>query len=256
MWTIPKTLIFALLMANILSCQRQDAVANEEPSAIKQDIAQLRQELALIGEQIGDIHKIATASQRPQFRSLPTQNDLDGNGLLAVLGDPQAKLAILEFSDFQCPYCKRYLDQAFPRIKSQYIDTGKLKYLVRDSPLSFHKKAQGAAVAANCAARQDAYWSMRDALFANMSRLGDALYQETASNLSLDIKAFNACLTDEAIAAKITADMAYGASMGVSGTPSFIIGRVQDNRLLEPKLVVGAQKYETFAELLDSLLAQ
>ncbi|NMH63604.1 thioredoxin domain-containing protein [Shewanella salipaludis] len=258
-----KPVLLAAVMTSVISCQPQDSARHQEEAQkelaslkqdLKQEIAQLRQEVASIGAQVKEIHTIATASQQPQFRSLPTQSNLDNDGQLPFLGEAEAQVAILEFSDFQCPYCKRYIDKAFSKIKTQYIDTGKVRYLTRHFPLSFHPKAQGAAVAASCAQQQQAYWPMRETLFANISKLDDALYQQTATKLTLDMTRFNACLKDEQIADKIAMDTAYGSSIGIRGTPSFIIGRVENNRLLEPKLVVGAQSYETFATLLDNLM--
>ncbi|WP_299805996.1 thioredoxin domain-containing protein [uncultured Shewanella sp.] len=253
-----KRLPFALLMTPLLltGCQPQNnAELQQEIASLKQDITQLKKEMNTVGGQVKDIHTIAMRSQKPQYKSLPTQENFDEDGKLPQLGDATAQLAIIEFSDYQCPYCKRFIDQTFTKLKSNYIDTGKVQYLTRDFPLSFHPKAKGAAIAANCSLQQDAYWAMRDSLFNNMKQLDDALYQQAASNLSLDMAKFADCLVDESISSKVQQDVAYGSSLGIRGTPSFVIGRVEDGQLISPKLVVGAQSYQTFAVLLDELLA-
>lgn len=253
-----KRLPIALLLTPLLltGCQPQDnAELKQEMASLKQEITQLKKEVSTVGSQVKDIHTIAMRSQKPQYKTLPTQPNFNEDGKLPSLGDATAQLAIIEFSDYQCPYCKRFIDQTFTKLKSNYIDTGKVQYLTRDFPLNFHPKAKGAAIAANCSQQQNAYWPMRDSLFKNMKQLDDELYQQTASNLSLDMTKFDACLSDEKVANKIQQDVAYGSSLGIRGTPSFVIGLVENGELLSPKLVVGAQSYQTFALLLDELLA-
>ena len=240
----------------IMACEpNSTAKLEQELAAIKQDMNQLRQDITKIGSQVKDIHTIAMSSQKPQHKTLPTQENIDADGRLPSIGTAGAEIAIIEFSDYQCPYCKRFIDQTFTKLKRKYIDTGKVRYLTRDFPLNFHPKAKGAAIAANCSLRQDAYWPMRDSLFNNMRQLGDELYQQTASELALDMTKFTECLTDESVLSKVEQDMAYGSQLGIRGTPSFVIGRVEDDRLISPRLVVGAQSFETFALLLDELLA-
>lgn len=251
-------LLFPLLALPFVSaCEPQNnSNLQQEIDGLKQEMQQLQADISTIGEQVNDIHEIATQAQKPQHKTLPTQANVDDNGQLPMLGDAQAKLAIIEFSDYQCPYCKRFIDQTYPKLKSNYIESGKVKYLTRDFPLAFHKQAQGAAIAANCSLQQNAYWPMRAALFKNMQQLGDPLYQQTATELALDMGKFSECLADQSVADKIAQDIAYGKSLGIRGTPSFVIGRVENNQLITPKLVVGAQSYETFAALLDELLAK
>lgn len=253
-----KQLIFSLLALQfIIACQPQNSdKLHEEISELKQDIKQLKVDINTIGKQVKDIHVVATNSQKPQFKTLPTQANYNENGQLPMIGGDQAQIAIIEISDYQCPYCKRFIDQTFTKLKTNYIDTGKVKYLTRDFPLGFHKQAHGAAIAANCSLQQNAYWPMRAALFKNMKQLGHALYQKTAEELSLDMVKFSECLADKKIVDKIAQDIAYSKSLGVGGTPSFVIGRIENNQLIAPKLLVGAQSYQTFALLLDELLAK
>lgn len=239
----------------IMACEpNSSAKFEQELASIKQDINQLRQDITKIGSQVTDIHTIAMSSKKTQHKTLPTLENIDADGRLPSIGTAGAEIAIIEFSDYQCPYCKRYIEQTFTELKRKYIDTGKVRYLTRDFPLSFHPNAKDAAIAAKCSLRQDAYWPMRESLFNNMRQLGDKLYQQTASELALDMTQFTECLKDESVLGKIEQDMAYGSQLGIRGTPSFIIGRVEDNRLISPRLVVGAQSFETFAQLIDELL--
>lgn len=254
---IRSHLFSVLVIPFIIACQPQNnAKLEQDVATLQQEIKQLRQDLTNIGAQVNDIHVIATKSRKPQHKTLPTQVNYTADGEIPLLGDAGAQLAIIEFSDYQCPYCKRFIDQTFDKLKANYIDVGKVQYLTRDFPLSFHPKAKGAAIAANCSLQQDAYWPMRAALFKNMKQLSDELYQQTATDLSLDMTKFSACLSDPQVLSKVEEDMALGSSLGIRGTPSFVIGRIENNQLVEPKLIVGAQSYEAFVLLLDELLTK
>ena len=90
------------------------------------------------------------------------------------MGNRKAKVAVIEFTDYECPFCARFHAQSFAKLKASYIDTGKILYVLKDFPLEFHAHAKTAAIAADCARQQEAYWKMSDALFANQRRLGEA----------------------------------------------------------------------------------
>ncbi|EIE5877714.1 thioredoxin domain-containing protein, partial [Vibrio parahaemolyticus] len=120
-------------------------------------------------------------------------------------------------------------------------------------PLSFHAKAMGAAIAATCSLQQNSYWPMRDMLFSNVKDLGGELYQKAATDLSLNLEEFNKCMKDQSIADKVEQDLTLGKSLGIRGTPSFLIGRVENDQLVEPQIVVGAQRYAVFESLLEQL---
>lgn len=248
-----KILILMLSSLFIVACQPESPPEHDELTILKQELGQLKQDIRIMASQVNDIHRVAMASTEPQYKTLATQDNIDVNGQLPTLGTDEATLGIIEFSDYQCPYCKRYIDQTFSQLKTQYIDTGKLKYITRDFPLNFHPKAKGAAVAANCSLQQDAYWPMRALLFSNIRTLGDKLYQDSADALSLNIKQFNECLTEQTPLTKIEQDVAYGSSLGIRGTPSFLVGKIENNRIINPKLVVGAQSYQTFNAILEAL---
>ena len=173
------------------------------------------------------------------------------------LGEATATVGIVEFTDYQCPFCKRFHDQTFSKLKAQYIDTGKIQYVVRDFPLAFHGQATRVAVAAHCAQAQGEYWTMHHELFTNQRRLGPALYEELAGGQGLDPQQFAACLTDPARAQSVDADLAYGKTMGVRGTPNFFIGRIdlETGILIGARRLSGAQPFETFSRALAPLLA-
>lgn len=249
-----------LLLPFLIACgQQNETQLQQEITQLKLEVKKLNEDVANIGSQVNDIHEVAMNSQKPkkaQNKVLPTLSNFSEDGQIPMIGDAQAQLAIIEFSDYQCPYCKRFMDATFPKIKTDYVESGKVKYLTRDFPLAFHKQAQGAAIAANCSLQQNAYWPMRAALFKNVKKLGDPLYQKTAIDLSLNMDEFIACQADKTMVDRIAQDIAFGKSLGIRGTPSFVVGRIENDQLVDPQLVVGAQSYETFVLLLDELLAK
>jgi len=119
------------------------------------------------------------------------------------LGGRDARIAIVEFSDYQCPFCKRFQTQVFPELKKEYIDTGKIAFIYKDFPLPIHANAKSAAVAANCANEQNDYWNYQEALFSNQAALGRDRYIELAKQHKLDTAKFSTCLDDEKKVAEI-----------------------------------------------------
>ena len=178
-------------------------------------------------------------------------------GNLPRLGSKKASIVVVEFSEFQCPYCVRHFKQTMPLIKSNYIDTNKIQYVSRDFPLGFHANAKGAAVAVRCAAEQndDAYWAMHDGLFTQgPSGLKTDNYKKLAKENNLNTKKFAECLDNPAIAKLVDADSVYGQQVGVSGTPAFLIGKLDGDKIVDVKRLTGAQPYSAFASAIDSML--
>lgn len=171
-----------------------------------------------------------------------------------VIGREDAPVTIIEFTDLQCPYCARYANQTWPRLKREYVDTGKLRYTSRDLPLPIHDFALPAAVASRCAGEQGRFWEYREALFAAQSLLGTEPYGRIASGLGLDVERLEACRIDGRQEANVRADLALATRQGIDSTPTFVIGRVVDGEF-RGEVVSGAQPYEFFKTKLDALLA-
>ena len=163
----------------------------------------------------------------------------------AVLGNKDAKVTIVEFSDYECPYCGRHFSETYPQIKKDYIDTGKVKIVFRDFPLSFHPNAQPAAEASECADEQGKFWEYHDALYQNQQILGSALYTQLAEQLGLDVQKFQQCIDSGRYRQEVQDDFAYGSQIGVSGTPTFFINGIG---------LVGAQPYEAFKQVIEAEL--
>jgi len=167
-----------------------------------------------------------------------------------------AKIAIIEYSDYQCPFCSRYDRDTFPQLETEYVKTGKVRYVFHDLPLDFHKNAFKAAQAARCAGEQGKFWEMHHQLFANQAALEDKDLPTHAAALNLDEPKFQQCLAGDRYAAEIRQAITDANNDGLTGTPSFLIGVVQpDSTVRVTKKIVGAKSYAEFKAAIDSVLA-
>lgn len=163
-----------------------------------------------------------------------------------MLGSSDAKVSIIEFSDFQCPYCARFHQQVFPQIMEKYIKTGKANFMYFDFPLPFHKNARAAAVAANCADEQGKYWEYHDMIFQNQDNLEGQSLMDFAKTIGLDTNKFSVCMRNNK-GESIDSDIAVGKRLGVTGTPAFFING---------QLIEGSQPFSVFEQIIDEELAK
>ncbi len=179
-----------------------------------------------------------------------------------ILGNKDAKITLVEFSDYECPFCKRHFDQVYPLLKKDYIDSGKVKLVFRDYPLPFHDPmATFEANAANCAREQggdSAYFKFHNAIFTKTTSGGNGLTKDQVYQLAQDAGVNQAilktCADSEKYNDEIKKDVTDGAAAGVSGTPSFIVGKSEASGSVTGKLIVGAQPYTEFQTAIDALL--
>jgi protein-disulfide isomerase len=170
------------------------------------------------------------------------------------LGRSDAPLTMVEFTDYQCPYCRRFQAEVWPQLRRNYIDTGKLRYLARDLPLEFHSAAAPAAEAAHCAGEQGRFWDMHAALLAGEMDFATGGIERRAQVLKLDMTRFGECVARRKYAELIAAHAREADAAGIDGTPGFIVGRAS-GAVLDGVRVEGALPYEEFAGLLNELLA-
>jgi protein-disulfide isomerase len=170
------------------------------------------------------------------------------------LGKKNAPITMIEFSDFQCPFCRSFWRDTLPLIKSEFIDTGKLKFVYRDFPLSFHEGAMPAAQATECAKDQDKYWEMHDKIFEEQAKKGSGTIsfnnsdlKKWAGEIGLKMDLFNSCFDSGKYVEEIRKDMEDGQAAGVTGTPAFFING---------RLVVGAQPYSVFKNIIEEELSK
>ncbi len=176
--------------------------------------------------------------QQVQRYDIPEDDD-------PVWGPADAPITIIEFSDYECPYCRRWHVEVWPQIQETYSEQVRLVY--RDFPLTtIHPNATPAAAAANCAGEQDTYWEFSELLFSMELGLDKNAYEQYASNLSLDLDAFSDCLDSGRQNEEVMADYEYAASLGVRSTPTFFVNGIP---------LVGAQPFEVFQNLIEQELS-
>jgi protein-disulfide isomerase len=227
----------------------------EEISALKQDVKDLEEKQQKISEQLDELKKILkTNSGTRQNIQVPETVALRGE---PVKGDSAARVAVIEYADFECPFCGQYMRQAYPQIVDNYIKTGKIKYFYRDLPLSMHSHAMVAAQAALCAGDQGKFWEMHDSLFANQGALTENDMANRAKSLGMDSGELTQCVSSEKYSKEIEKSATEAQSMGIDGTPTFFLGVIQENGKVVKveKTIVGAHSYKTFKSDLDELLA-
>ncbi len=185
----------------------------------------------------------------PDLAALLPQIDIAGQ---PMRGDPAAPVTIVEFIDYECPYCQAFAQDTWPQLKADYVDAGKVRYIARDFPLGRHSRARPAAIAATCAGEQGRFWEMHDALFAAAGQLRDPDIEAHAQRLGLDATAFAACRAADRHQVQLDADVAAARAVGASGTPSFLVGASAGD-VARGRLLQGGD-YASFKKLLARYL--
>jgi protein-disulfide isomerase len=176
-----------------------------------------------------------------------------GTGWYAM-GRDDAPVTVVEFTDYQCPFCRRFEADSFAQLKKEYIDTGKVRFVSRDLPLDFHPNAPAAAMAARCAGDQHKFWEMRDAMMLDTATdLGPESILKYGQKTNLEMTAFRTCLSDKKYTEAIKKDTADAGTLGISGTPSFVIGKTAKNEIAGVR-IVGAVPYTVFDSAIKDLL--
>ena len=188
----------------------------------------------------GPVAQVPSATQTPRV----TRYDVPSEGFPSF-GPEDAPIVIVEFSDFQCPFCKRFNDDTYKQLMAAY--PGKIRFVFRHLPMtSIHPEAFPSAEAAMCANEQDSFWEFHDKLFENQDRLGKELYTQIANDLNLDITKFESCVNSRKYKDLIQQDSDFAVNLGVQSTPTFFVNGLA---------LVGAQPLETFKQAIDMELA-
>lgn len=244
----------SFVLAGLLASLAMASTGHAEP-ATKADVAELTKELADVKKELGEVKGLLLQAMGrrkapPSIAKVMVKNR-------QAMGDPKAPLTIVEFSDYQCPFCKRFAMTVFPRLKKDYVDTGKLRYVFRDFPIDMiHPLARGAAVAAHCAGEQKKYWDMHEVLFRNNPKLSPAELKKYADSIGLDDPKFSECANSKRFDAQIASDLRDGQRVGVSGTPTFFLGPTGDGVTITGEAVRGALPYAVFKQKIDLALAK
>ena len=199
--------------------------------------------------------KMGNTQQAPSQPSQPVKISLDND---PIRGDPNAPITIVEFSDFQCPFCARFHVQTLPLLLEEYIDSGKVNLVYRDFPIqSIHPNALAAAVAAECANEQGEYWEYHDTLFekqSGWSRLDSnaviSTFSQYATDVGLEQQQFDSCLGSGKYLEEVQGDLSDGRDYDITGTPGFFIGNAEIGFVK----INGAQPFDSFQRIIDAQL--
>ena len=245
-----KGLIAAIVVAAFIGGYSISEVSNSD-SITKEDF----QELVDVLESNPPTQPTDAKQPAPQAPSVLKTVSLDNDPLK---GNPDAPVTIVEFSDFQCPFCSRFFEQTLPLIEKNYVETGKVNLVYRDFPLDFHQNAQPAHIASECADEQDAFWEYHDILFEKQTEwqsLGFDLVNDRflayAEELGLNESTFTSCLQSNEIAQEIQSDLLEGRQYGTTGTPTFFVGNEKHGYTK----ISGAQPYQNFVNVIESKLS-
>lgn len=175
----------------------------------------------------------------------------------AMAGDAHALVAIVEFTDYQCPFCERHFQNTLPELWRDYVRTGKVRYIIRDAPLTqLHPHALAAAKAARCAAAQSSsdFWRYHDALFGDQASITDTIFLALAKKLNLNVPVFRKCLASPLTASLVQKDLVEAGRLHLSGTPAFVVGIPGPGTQFNGTFFQGAYPYEFFRQVIDSAL--
>jgi protein-disulfide isomerase len=223
-------------------------LAADDPTITRQQADDILNELRQIRQLLEKQAKQAPAQGGAEQ---PTRASVNLEGANSM-GSKDAVLTMVEFTDYQCPFCQRFHLTTFPEIKKNYIDTGKVRFYSRDLPLDFHANALRSAQAARCAGDQGQFWQMRDVMGINADKLELDNLVKFAQDLKLDAAAFRACVESEKYKSVVQKDIAEAMRIGANGTPAFVIGKSTPNGV-DGELVIGAMPYSVFDEKLKEL---
>ncbi len=242
-------LLVWLAATGLTFAQQTDPKLWEEIQALKKGQEEIRRQLLEIKQLIQS--RLATAPAAPDVRNVPV--DL---GNRPAKGSTVARLTLIEFSDYQCPFCARHTKDTNPQLQKEYVDSGKVRYVFFDMPLeSMHKSAFKAAEATRCAGDQGKYWEMHERLFASQQMLEP--WSAHAQALGLDGKMFEACMNSGKYANAVRADMAVAQQLGINATPTFLLGVTDPGNPAKVKglaLIRGAQPFGSFKMEIDKAL--
>ncbi len=237
-----KLFHLALLAALALPAgaqQPQEGITRRQADAILDELRQIRQLLEKQAAKGGE-------TQEPVSR---VKLNLEG---FAMLGSKDAPLTVVEFTDYQCPFCQRFHVATFPELKKNFIDTGKVRFYSKDMPLDMHANAMRAALAARCAAEQNGFWALRDIMGANPDKLDLDNILALASQVKLDPGKLRACIESNKYKNAVQTDVLDAMRIGANGTPTFVVGKSTEEGV-DGELMVGALPYDMFQQKLLTL---
>ncbi len=224
-----------------------EGITKEQGDAILKELRELR----LTIERLSSPNRRAQQANAP---AAPVELEVsieNGN----IIGEQDAPVTLVQFTDYECPYCARFFKDALKGLRADYIDQGKLNLVVRDLPLAFHANAIGAAHATRCASEQNMFIEMHDKLYLHPKALEKEKLSGYAEQVGLNRKKFDTCMQSEKYIAAINEGVTEIQSLGISGTPTFVLGKAKDGKVKGNK-IIGAQPLTAFEAQIKKLLEQ
>lgn len=214
-----------------------------------------REQANQILEELKEIRHLLEKQARPMapapMKTVPQTGKMRVEGGFS-LGSADASLTIVEFTDYECQFCRQFETTTFAELRKKYVDTGKVRFVIRDFPLSIHPSAMRAAEAVRCAGDQGKFWPMHDTLFSGPPALEPNQLTQHAQDLKLDADQFRTCLESGKHKSEVQNDMQAASALQIMGTPSFLVGKTV-NEELSGDILVGAQPISAFESRLRGI---
>lgn len=237
------------VQAGAVTINMPEGMTRDQADAILNELRQIHQLLANQQAAAAQPKPVVAAAAPPDKVKMSV-----GQGWYA-LGREDAPVTMVEFTDYQCPFCRRFESDSFAQLKKDYIDTGKVRFVSRDLPLEFHPNAPAAANAARCAGEQNKFWELHDAIMQDTATdLGPDAILKYGEKVKLDLPSFKTCLDEKKYVAAIQKDTADAGLVGISGTPSFVIGKTASDQI-DGVRIVGAVPYSVFDSTIKGMLS-
>jgi len=246
--TLAGAFSFALLFTPLCA-----QTADGDNAALRDEVLTLRGEVRALQQDMRELKQVVSAARRPagweKFDAVLGPEDSP------QLGAKGARLVLIEFSDYQCPFCARHYTETFKQLEQDYVAAGRLRYVVAEFPLTqLHPLAAKAAEAARCARDQDKFWEMHAHLFANQRQLEP--WAAHAAAIGLDADRFKTCMDSEKYAGEILKNAAAAQQGGITSTPTFLLGIASGDTVKVVRRLRGAAPYAAFKTEIDALLAE
>ncbi|HEV8583403.1 MAG TPA: thioredoxin domain-containing protein [Methylomirabilota bacterium] len=247
----PGTRVVLVALAGIVALSPGGPVRGADPEIerLRKDVDEMKRDLA----EIKELLRGRQSSQAAAPPAGPVAVKVDG---YPVMGQAGAPITVVEFSSFQCPFCRRHFERTLPELKKAFVDEGKIRYVFHDMPLQNQPDSPNAAKAAWCAGKDGKYWQMHELLFKNQRDLSVDALKRHAGTLGLDAARFATCLDGQPAAEALEKSAMEAYALGVRGTPTFFIGPTDSGGTIRGRRLIGAQPFAAFKQVIDAELEQ
>ncbi len=252
------TVLVALLPITARSQKSKKPVDDQQE--IRKEIRELKRGQEAIQQELQEIKKLLQ-TREAAGPARPARPETVGIGGRPFRGNKNARVVLIEFSDYQCPFCGRFYRDTLPQVEKDYIEAGKIKYVFNNLPLEeIHSAAFRAAQAAECASDQGKFWEFHDRLFANQNALAPSDLTQQAKTVGLDLKEFNQCLETDKTSATVRAGIETAEMLGIQATPTFVVGLLDAknpdlSKIKILSMIGGAHPFPVFKAALEKALA-